>query len=409
MTTLQTGEAEQNPKRRARKRSGKKAWVFQFARHVEKYGKRASWYVGWIDPRGKRHAQSCGPGERGRTVANRLADKLHSQLVTGTYESREKMTWNEFVNLYESRILERSRAATSALTARRSLSTFTAVMKPTRVRTIDSGTIDDFKRKRLAGDGERAPVSPATINRELRYVRHALKRAKRWKVINDVPTFEFARHVEKMPTFVPPEHFAGIYAACDAAKRPKRIPNVAAGDWWRALIVFAYMSGWRVGQLLALKWSDVDLDAGTAISQAEHNKGKRDCFIPLHKIVVEHLRKIQTFGQTHVFAWDTNRRALWDCFAAIQQAAKLPDGKPMPKGGKGGHWYGFHDLRRGFATMNAGSMDLFQLQALMQHKTLTTTKLYVNMANRLTKAVEGLYIPDVGKRVSTPQSRTGSL
>ena len=112
MTTLQTGEAEQNPKRRARKRSGKKAWVFQFARHVEKYGKRASWYVGWIDPRGKRHAQSCGPGERGRTVANRLADKLHSQLVTGTYESREKMTWKEFVNLYEGRILERSRAAT---------------------------------------------------------------------------------------------------------------------------------------------------------------------------------------------------------------------------------------------------------------------------------------------------------
>jgi hypothetical protein len=42
-------------------------------------------------------------------------------------------------------------------------------------------------------------------------------------------------------------------------------------------------------------------------------------------------------------------------------------------------------------------MDLFQLQALMQHKSLSTTKLYVNMANRLTSAVSGLYVPDVAR------------
>ena len=70
------------------------------------------------------------------------------------------------------------------------------------------------------------------------------------------------------------------------------------------------------------------------------------------------------------FPWDTNRRTIWDQFGKIQEGAKLADGKPLPRGGKGGYRYGFHDLRRGFATQNAAGMDLFQLQALMQHKSL---------------------------------------
>ena len=157
------------------------------------------------------------------------------------------------------------------------------------------------------------------------------------------------------------------------------------------------MTGWRIGQILALEWKDVDLDAGTAISRADDNKGKRDCMIPLHPVVVEHLKRIKTFGETHVFPWDTNRRGLWEQFAKIQEATRIADDKPMPKGGKGGRWYGFHDLRRGFATQNAARMDLFELQDLMQHKSLSTTKLYVNMANRLTSAVSGLYVPDVAR------------
>jgi integrase len=78
-----------------------------------------------------------------------------------------------------------------------------------------------------------------------------------------------------------------------------------------------------------------------------------------------------------------------------------------PEGGKGGRCYGFHDLRRGFATQNAAGMDLFQLQALMQHKNLETTKLYVNMANRFTKAVEGLYVPNVSRIVASSDDQDG--
>jgi len=278
-------------------------------------------------------------------------------------------------------------------------------MKPKRMRSINTAMVEDFiKRRRTLPRRLGGKVaSAATVNRELRYLRHAMRRAKRWGIVDDVPAFDFERDPERIPTFVPPEHFASIYAACDVIKRPKRIPNVDAADWWRGLLVFAYMTGWRIGQILALRWSDVDLKAKTALSRANDNKGKRDCLIPLHDAIVEHLKRIEggrlvCGPMPRVFAWDTNRRALWDYFGKIQDAAKLADGKPLPRGGKGGYRYGFHDLRRGFATINAGGMDLFQLQGLMQHKSLSTTKLYVNMSNRLTTAVEGLYVPDVAKR-----------
>ncbi len=163
------------------------------------------------------------------------------------------------------------------------------------------------------------------------------------------------------------------------------------------------MTGWRIGQILERRWQDIDLEAGTALSLAEHNKGRRDERIPLHPAIVEHLHQLEGSFASHVFPWNHHERTLWAHFDEIQSNAKLDDGTedgcPMPKCGKEG-WYGFHDLRRGFATENWNEdMDLFQLQALMQHKSLETTKGYVSMAGKLKRTVDGLNVPDVLKGV----------
>lgn len=205
-----------------------------------------------------------------------------------------------------------------------------------------------------------------------------------------MPKIRFLKQPKKLPTYAPPEHFAAIYGACETAYLPNDVPNVAPCDWWRGVLVTAYMTGWRVGQILALRWEHVDLEARTALSRAEDNKGKPDVEIPLHPVVVDHLQKLTSSFDQLVFPWNLHERTLWVHFAKIQKASGIP------KCGKEG-WYGFHDLRRVFATQNAGEMDLFELQALMQHRSLETTKLYVNMAKRLNKVVDGLFVPDVLK------------
>ena len=68
----------------------------------------------------------------------------------------------------------------------------------------------------------------------------------------------------------------------------------SVGDWWRVLIVLAYMTGWRVGQMVSLKLSDIDLDKGTPLTRADvaDNKGNRDERIPLHpKLPVKSVKR----------------------------------------------------------------------------------------------------------------------
>jgi integrase len=159
------------------------------------------------------------------------------------------------------------------------------------------------------------------------------------------------------------------------------------------------MTGWRIGDLLGLRREDVDLDKGTAITrwETEGNKGKRDDLVKLPPVVVEHLRKLACFDPV-MFPWNHNRRTLDEEWLRIQQAAgiNLPCRK-QHEHTEHGHAYGFHDLRRAFATMNAARLSADQLQALMRHKSYQTTQRYINMASQMDEAVEKLFVPDVLK------------
>lgn len=365
-----------------------KAWTFQDPKQVKARGAdNVSWYAGWIDPDGKRRCKSCGPGKRGKNAAEKLARKVEGAMLAGTYQTVRKQSWDDFRKRYDETVIG-AMGAESADTARFSLDRFEVTMKPQRVSAINAETLDEFVARRVKDKvrGDK-PVSKATVNRELRYVRAALRVAHDWGYIAKVPRFKFLKVAEKLPTFVPPEHFAKLYQACESARLPGDVANILPADWWRGLLMLAYLTGWRIGALLSLKWGDVNLDEGTALSQADDNKGKRDALVPLHGVAIEHLRKLSGSFDSHVFPWNHSRRRLYDEFYRLQSTAGVkPSGKD---------WYGWHDLRRAFATLNAQGLDLFTLQRLMQHKNLETTKLYVNMANRLKPAVAGLYIPDV--------------
>jgi integrase len=81
-------------------------------------------------------------------------------------------------------------------------------------------------------------------------------------------------------------------------------------------------------------------------------------------------------------------------FHALQKAAGI-----KPEWGK--DHYGFHDLRRAFATMNAERLTADALQLLMQHKDYQTTQRYISMARQLKPAAQNLFVPDVGLSQAT--------
>ncbi len=373
-----------------------KAWTFQDPKQVKKYGaERASWYVGWLDPDGKRCCKSCGPHARGKSLAEKLRRRIDAELLTGTYQSTAKKTWQDFRKDYDAKILP-GLAVRTRDEIKTALAHFERIAKPNKLASIKTSTIDGFIATRRAENGKYKgdSVSPATVNKDLRHIRAALRVAHDWGYLPHVPRFRMERVPKKLATYVTGEHFAAIYAACEQAKKPGSLPYAAA-DWWRGLIVMGYMTGWRISDMLGLRRDDLDLDAGSAITRSEENKGKRDERVKLHPVVVEHLRKLPGFDP-RVFPWNYNRRTLDVEFARIQEAAgiKLPCGETHEHT-RACHVYGFHDFRRAFATMNADRLTADALQSLMRHKSYQTTQVYINLSRQMDAAVAGLHVPAV--------------
>lgn len=372
-----------------------RAWLFQDPRQKKKLGDKAPWSVGWIDPDSNRKSKRIGS----KSAAGKFRRKTEGELAAGTYQLHSRKTWDDFRAEYEQKILPRM-ASRSQITIRSGLDHFERIVKPGQVSRIKTATIDGYVESRRTERGAKkgSTVSPFTVNRELRHLKAALNVAKDWGYLATVPKIKLLKEPVKIPSYVTPEHFAAIYKACEGAARPN-IGNVEAADWWRALLVTAYMTGWRIRELLALRRDNVDLANGVAELAAEDTKANRAERLPLHSTVVEHLEKVPGFS-VEMFPLECDERMLWTEFARIQERAgiHLPCSESHEHT-PACHVYGFHDLRRAFATNNAERLTGDALQRLMRHKDYSTTQRYINMAGQLNRSVDNLHVPDVLRHV----------
>ncbi len=370
------------------------AWLFQDLHQKAKLGKRTPWSVGWYEPDGRKRQKTFSAGDKGRKDAFRYQQQIEAQLLTGTYDAKRPVPWSKFRAEWEADRAaalsnENRRCATNAVRH------FERICTPTRVQAISRKTLDKYlaARRLERGFKDGSKVSPATLDKELGYIKSVLKVAVEWGYLPALPSVPRVRVPEKLVRFVTPDHFAASYAKCDVAVRPQ-IPNVQPVDWWRALLVFAYMTGWRIQELMRLKSSDLDLAAGEAITRHGDNKGKRDERVRLHPLIVEHLKRLPHFGDL-AFPWPHGRKDLWRQFHAIQNAAGIKlECHESHKHTDSCHIYGFHDLRRAFATENAENLTAKELQILMRHRSFSTTMRYISMARQLKETTtDKLFVP----------------
>ena len=299
------------------------AWIFQRAEQVRDMGEgKAPWYVGWYDPDGRRHKESCGAGFRGKEKAEKRRRQIEAELMTGTYQMHVKKLWPEFRREYRERKIS-GMAVRSQPQVETSLDHFERIIKPVRVFAITSAHVDDFIAARRQDPGQKkgSLVSPATVNHDLRHIKAALANAVEWGYLAKMPKFQMEREPRRLPLYATGDHFAAIYAACETARMPEDLPYPAA-DWWRGLLVLAYMTGWRISDMLGLRREDLDLEGGYAVTRWEENKGKRDDRVKLHPVIIDHLKRIPALTPT-VFPWNHNRRTLDPEFHRMQRAAGI--------------------------------------------------------------------------------------
>ena len=215
------------------------------------------WY--WIDFRdaeGRRHRQKASLEHN---VAKRmLRDKLGSIArgeITGIRE--EGMLLKDFI---EKKYWPTTKENLSESEQRRARWTIDLQLIPRlgglRASKIRREDIEQFQAERLAS------VSSGTVKKEMMRLKHILNRAVAWRYIKDTPA-------KGIPKVTPPP---GRIRYLSPEERSTILEN--ARPELRLFILAALQTGARRGELVALRWSDIDMKT-RAITFANTKNGER--------------------------------------------------------------------------------------------------------------------------------------
>ncbi len=213
--------------------------------------------------------------------------------------------------------------------------------------------------------------SPGTVNRYLAALSHALSIAvKEWGWLESSP----ARRVSKLKEpsgrvrFLSDEERARVLKACLESRNTHLYPAV----------VVALSTGVRQGELLGLRWRDVDLDRGMIILHQTKNDERRAVPLVGHALhVVRQLSNAPHEDADMIFkARSPGRRAsLRTAWERALRRAEIAD-------------FRFHDLRHSTASylaMNGAS--LAEIAEVLGHKTLQMVKRYAHLSDQHTARV----------------------
>lgn len=314
--------------------------------------------VWWMDfvYQGKQVRRSTETGDR--KLAQRIFNKVNGEIAEGKWFEhleREDRTFRELVEKYLSEYSAPHKKPSSHLRDKCITAHLMGSFADAPLTEITTKSISDYKVKRR-GEG----VSPRTINYELTVMSHAFNLAIReWEWLKDNPVQRVAK--EKVRNQI--ERWL-------TANEEKDLLKVSP-KWLQDIILFAIHTGLRQGEILDLKWSQVDLERKTIFIAEQKNQGVDT--LPINETVKKILMGKSNTGQSpndHVFSSMNNTRMNnRNLIRAFHTAADKAEIKKIR----------FHDLRHTFATrlVQAG-VDIYKVQKLGRWKTVSMVQRYAH-------------------------------
>ena len=213
------------------------------------------------------------------------------------------------------------------------------------------------------------PVTPASVNREMQALSSALTAAvKEYGWLDDSPMRKVKRLTEP----------SGRVRFLSAAERGALLRECRAHDEaLHTLVVMAISTGARQGELLGLRWADVDMRRGLLTFHETKNGERRS--VPLvgaaFTLLAEH-GKVRRMDTDLVFPGRTGKsREVGKMFREACQRAGVKN-------------FRFHDLRHTAASELAmGGATLAEIAEVLGHKTLQMVKRYAHLTEGHTRGV----------------------
>lgn len=134
--------------------------------------------------------------------------------------------------------------------------------------SVTAARIAQYVGERLA-----AKKARATVNRELAALKRAFALAVEHERLSSAPKIKMLTEAAPRQGFVNPGDFAAIVDAL-----PEEL---------RDLTRFGYLTGWRLGEIVTLAWSDVDRIGQRITLRSEHSKNGQPRVIPFVATLAE--------------------------------------------------------------------------------------------------------------------------
>jgi len=247
---------------------------------------------------------------------------------------------------------------------------------------VSTWGVEKWKRER----GQQ--VAKSTVNRELTILKHMFKMGVTWGLMTANP----AASVAPFPTqegrlrYLSEDEIPALLDACD-----KQVTS----PWLHPLVVLALNTGARQGELLDLRYEDLDVDGGLIYFGKTKNRKLKT--MPMNKSVRQIVAGLQAhrYGD-YLFTWPwgerVGRTTIYDGFQKACKAAGIEK-------------FRFHDLRHTAASyLVMGGVDLATVKEILGHREIEMTLRYSHLAPaHKAKAVEKL--GEVLDKITNPKGR----
>lgn len=213
--------------------------------------------------------------------------------------------------------------------------------------------------------------SPATVNRYLAALSHVFTMAvNEWEWMDDNPMRKVKRPTEPRGRvrYLSEEEKARLLKVVKASTVKELYP----------IVLLAISTGMRQGEILNLKWQDVDFEKGRCILHDTKNGDRRS--VPLvgqAKSVLREFGKVRNLNSDLVFPGRNPSKPLFirKCWLEVVKDAEIDD-------------FRFHDLRHTAASYLAMSgASLAEIAEILGHKTLSMVRRYAHLSEAHTNAV----------------------
>jgi integrase len=215
------------------------------------------------------------------------------------------------------------------------------------------------------------PRSNATVKRYLAALSHAFTMAVReWQWCDDNPVCKITK----------PREPRGRVRYLGDAERPRLLQacQESRNPYLHTIVILALATGGRRGELLGLRWSDVDLKRAVLVFRDTKNGDTRSAPVTCYALAVltQHA-KVRRLDTALVFPDATGEKPLGIGYAFEKAVARA-----------GLQDFRFHDLRHTFASYLAmHGATLAEIAEALGHKTLAMVKRYAHLSDQHTRQV----------------------